>query len=104
MTELSKIEEYQTQQIETLIDSTNTFPPALKNSTARALILEELNMDVPALYEEAKIIIAHNEGISKEEVAVRLLGHVATQSKSKFIRKVACKMIKEEWWTKNDSK
>ena len=104
MNELSKIEEYQTKQIETLIDSTNTFPPALKSSVARALILEELHMDVPELYEEAKIIITHNEGISQQDVAIRLLGHVATQSKSKFIRKVACKMIKEEWWTKNDCK
>lgn len=99
---VAEIQKYQTQELTTLIDSTKTFPPALKRPGAKSFMIQELSVDVEELADQAKVIVSANQSLSSKDVASQLLGYVATHSKSRFIRKIACRMIKEEWWAKYD--
>ena len=101
MTDIAEIQSYQAQKLETLIESTNTFPPFLKTGAAKDVVLNDLSLDVDDLAKQAQIIHIASPNISKVEIAIQLLGYLSVSAKSKFIRKITRKMISEEWWVKN---
>jgi hypothetical protein len=63
-------------------------------------VKKDLNVDVIGLSKIASELVEKNDSLSEKEVAVELLKNIATTSKSKTLRKIASKMVKEKWWEK----
>lgn len=61
---------------------------------------EEIQVDVEQLSMLASTLIKEDPKQSDEEIAVKLLKNIAEHSKSKTLRKLATKMVREEWWKK----
>lgn len=74
------------------------------NSFYYAAIQHEVNkklqIDVFDLAHEVDKILDVNDKLSNEEIAIELLKKISLHSKSKFMRKLATEMLKEEWWKK----
>lgn len=60
----------------------------------------DINVDVEKLSGATKELLALNDKISDDEIAIELLKNIASTNDSKFMRKLASEMIKEEWWKK----
>jgi ribosomal protein L18E len=64
------------------------------------LIHKDFQVDVNDLSKTTNDLIVKNEKMSDEEIAIQLLKKLASTNKSKFMKKIASEMIKEEWWKK----
>lgn len=61
---------------------------------------KDIQVDVKRLSNITEDLIQENKHLPDEEIAIELLKDVASNGGSKFIRKIASKMLKEKWWTK----
>lgn len=71
-----------------------------ENDYLHTKIKRELQIDSEKLVRLASDLIEDNENLSNEEVAIELLKEVAKNGKSKTMRKLAAKIVKEKWWQK----
>ncbi|MEO2223022.1 hypothetical protein [Priestia megaterium] len=70
------------------------------NNTLQKQVKKDIQVDVKRLSTITEDLIQKNKYLSDEEIAIELLKDVASNGGSKFIRKIASKMLKEKWWTK----
>lgn len=63
-------------------------------------VRDNIQVDVSELSQISTNLIQNNDQISDEIIALELLKNIAKNNKSKFMRKLASKMIKEKWWEK----
>lgn len=99
--ELEKLEEDYNSKITDLAVVTaknNGLVLSNENDYLHTKVKRELQIDSEKLIQVASDLIENNETISDEKVAIELLKEVAKDSKSKTMRKLATKMVKEKWW------
>jgi len=65
-------------------------------NTLQSEIQNKIQVDVNELSRVALDLIRQNEKLTDEEVGIELLRNIALDNKSKFMRKLASKMIKEK--------
>ncbi|PFW47249.1 hypothetical protein [Priestia megaterium] len=70
------------------------------NNTLQKQVKRDVQVDVKRLSTITEDLIQKNKYLSDKEIAIELLKDVASNGGSKFIRKIASKMLKEKWWTK----
>ncbi|MFP7478317.1 hypothetical protein [Terribacillus saccharophilus] len=65
-------------------------------NTLQSEIQNKIQVDVNELSSVALDLIRQNDKLTDEEVGIELLRNIALNNKSKFMRKLASKMIKEK--------
>lgn len=65
-------------------------------NTLQSEIQNKIQVDVNELSRVALDLIRQNDKLTDEEVGIELLRNIALNNKSKFMRKLASKMIKEK--------
>lgn len=63
-------------------------------------IHKDIQVDVEVLSAKTSELLSKNDKISDDEIAIELLKKIVSTSDSKFMRKLASEMIREEWWNK----
>ncbi|MEH7223197.1 hypothetical protein V7112_05220 [Bacillus sp. JJ1566] len=84
----------------TTVKNSNELIPLNNIHSLQAQVKGEIQVDVKELSQVASDLIEKNEKLSDQEVAIELLKNIASNSKSKIMRKLASNMIKEKWWNK----
>lgn len=63
-------------------------------------VKNKIQVDINELSQFATNLIKQDDKLTDEEVAIEMLKNISNNNKSKFMRKLASKMIKEKWWEK----
>lgn len=61
---------------------------------------KDFHVDVEELSRTTNELLNINNKMSDELIAIELLKKIASNNDSKFMKKLASEMIKEEWWKK----
>jgi hypothetical protein len=94
-----KLEKGFNDKISSLVVATPNLSPD-KMSTLQTKINNEIQVDSNELSQVASEVIDKDNNLSDTEVAIELLKYIANRNKSKSMRKIASKMLKERWWEK----
>lgn len=63
-------------------------------------VKNKIQVDINELSQFATNLIKQDDKLTDDEVAIEMLKNISNNNKSKFMRKLASKMIKEKWWEK----
>ncbi|MEH7236398.1 hypothetical protein [Bacillus sp. JJ1562] len=84
----------------TTVKSNNELMQLNNVNSLQEQVKSEIQVDVEELSQVASDLIEKNARLSDQEVAIELLKNIASNNKSKTMRKLASNMINEKWWNK----
>ncbi len=92
--------EFENQVVNTTLEAVkNEWKIAVYDEkTVSKKVKDEIDIDTLELSKKVEKLLDIDEKKSNEEIAVELLKDISINSESKFMKKLAKKMLKRKWW------